>query len=500
MTEKRSSSVLYNKNANPFFPACVAPPPVYHNYPPRAPVLIVFTLAPGALQLLFLAFVASELPEVQFSIVDFTPGLATIECLSWQHATIVLETFNGRNWLDHPISCEIAERSDPDDILGISPITHLPTGSLMLPGSMPSANPYFHPFVPQFYPMEYGYYGANPVPYPYGYYGVLPGETRNSSRRSSSKSLPSGQNSSYKPPPPFVLNLVQTRETQPDLADEAGTQPDDALDDGLIAMDDEEGGTLRVNPRRLFVGNIPFNSTWPALKNFLITRAEEVEPGNSIDILRVEIPMQQPREQQGDVAKLNSYQFLTTLSQQLLGDQTQNSPPEVRPAAGPSRGLSRGFAIVTTANRASLEKLIKLFDNVDFEGRSLTVRFDRFPDFNNYVLQQLFPSNKTSHPSNFPGPRDKPAFLSNLAFERNLFQHKFYYGSAPPAPIPYNSNYRPYYRNQNPNQTPSDPNLGDLLGPLDEIAQTLKKSPEQSESEKARELVNSFASRDRSAV
>lgn len=72
----------------------------------------------------------------------------------------------------------------------------------------------------------------------------------------------------------------------------------------------------------------------------------------------------------------------------------------------------------------------------------MTVRFDRFPNFNGYVLQQLNPSLR----SGSVGSKNKPGFLTNLAFERNLFQHKYYYGSAPqfqPMAQPYLSG--PFY-------------------------------------------------------
>ena len=50
---------------------------------------------------------------------------------------------------------------------------------------------------------------------------------------------------------------------------------------------------IKVNPKRLFIGNVPYNSTWTSLKNFLITKSLELEPDNNISIHRVEIPTQQ---------------------------------------------------------------------------------------------------------------------------------------------------------------------------------------------------------------
>lgn len=224
----------------------------------------------------------------------------------------------------------------------------------------------------------------------------------------------------------------QKSEEKADQKDERADERADekADDEGMVFVDDENGQRVRVDPRRLFVGNIPFNSTWPALKNFLVSKSEEIEPNNDIEILKVEIPMQPPREL-NPASTMGSYYYLATLSQQLQnspgGPSPHGPPPPHSGERHPLRGLSRGFAIVTTGNKRSLEKLIEYFNEVEFENRPMTVRFDRFPNYNGYVLQQLNPSLRRSS----YGPKNKPGFLSNLAFERNLFQHKYYYGNPP---------------------------------------------------------------------
>lgn len=493
---KRSSSVLFNKNANPFFPAAYPPmlpfPPMYQQYPPRpvqnfpgpgpghhrarasppmpTPVNVTMSNLPPDLSPEQLdAFLAAEL-QCPYSVLKLGADDAVVEFSLQADAHTAVAALDQHEWCGKLLAVavnadEVAQSPAIDPMLLTT--SSMPDGtesphdlaasmSLQLTGA---SNPYF--FVPP-YPyavnMEYGYIASAPMPFPpYGYYGPLPQQTRSPSRRLLSKLL-SRQNSvgSYKPPPPFLLGMVRS-ETESELED-----------DGLIAVDDEDGNLHRVNPRRLFVGNIPFNSTWPALKNFLISKAEEIEPGNDIDILRVEIPMQQPRESP-DLLKLNSYQLLTSLLQQLQGEPTNMAEGPRQPPAG--RGLSRGFAIVTTANQTSLEKLIKYFDNVDFEGRSLTVRFDRFPDFNNYVLQQLFSGNKHSAP--------KSSFLTNMAVERNSFHHKF------------------YYSNFNMGKPPRrlEISVDDLARLVGEIEHQMQRG-EVSDAEKARELVNSFTARD----
>lgn len=273
---------------------------------------------------------------------------------------------------------------------------------------------------------------------------LLPNIHRSSSI-SSSSSNPAGV-------PPFIMNLVNSnhegtsasKEVTSSASGEQGSDEPSLYDqmqqnfnssrNEAIYITNEDGQTVKVNPKRLFVGNIPFTSTWPALKNFLVTKSEEIEPDNNIEILRVEIPMQPQTTVKNAYGGSDFY----------LDNELKQRPDMIHGggvgSSGSGRGMSRGFAIVTTGNQESSEKLIKYFDDVDFEGRKLTVRFDKFPDFNNYLLQQLYPYSKNNMNSNIPnnslnssglyGPNGIPKsnVLSNLAFERNLFQQKFYYG------------------------------------------------------------------------
>lgn len=126
---------------------------------------------------------------------------------------------------------------------------------------------------------------------------------------------------------------------------------------------------------RLFVGNVPFTSLWSALKAFLVLRAAELEPLRPVDVLRVELPMQ-------------------------------------RAAGNGAAPLLRGFAIVTTGNAETSELLILLLDRAEFEGRPLTVRYDRFPAYGS------------------GGPADRFAsgdlVLARLAYERSQYHQNVY--------------------------------------------------------------------------
>lgn len=173
-----------------------------------------------------------------------------------------------------------------------------------------------------------------------------------------------------KPVPSFITNLV-ARNKRPAIV--PSTQ--------LITIADENGKESQVNPCRLFVGNVPFLSTWSALKGFLVSTISQFEPHASLNIIRVEIPMQTATDETGH------------------------------------RSSSRGFAIVTTSNEDTSAKLIEHANEEVFEGRKLTVRYDQFPDFNNYVVQQLYP-NKLHR---------SVTTLGSLGYERKSLHQRLYY-------------------------------------------------------------------------
>lgn len=283
--------------------------------------------------------------------------------------------------------------------------------------------------------------------------------------------------------PQFLMNFVSSNKEDSDF----------------IVTKNDQGQNIKVNPCRLFVGNIPFSSTWSNLKKFLIEKCNEFEPNNNIEILRVEIPM-------NNNLNVKKYQILTSF----IRDQT-STPDDLHLNDEEyviEKNMSRGFAIVTTGNKASSEKIIKYFDGVEFEGRELTVRFDKFPDFNNYMLQQLY-------------PHQKEKTLANLAFERNSFHQKFYYGNY--LNQNYNHNNGPssysyykhpqynrsqsvsYQRHQSPRLPVLQPNFTPQIHPSahytnNNMPRSTKKKSKESvmdnldEDERARELVNSFES------
>lgn len=313
--------------------------------------------------------------------------------------------------------------------------------------------------------------------------------------------------------PPFLMNLVKSPEDQPNF----------------IEIPNEEGEPIKVNPCRLFVGNIPFSSTWPSLRNFLVNKCEEFEPGNDIEIIRVEIPMQ-------SVNNASSKEFFNNLSLKNLNRLNsfhlgKPSSPSKDDDVVTLRGLSRGFAIVTTGNQPSSEKIIKYFDNIEFEGRTLTVRYDKFPDFNNYEIQQLYPNANAANSTfkmNLPRSNSDSATANrssviNLAFERNLLQQKIYFANFANAyNLPTTANNSPYlpypplyYSNPYHNPLPPypyplisvpPPVMNEYAMPYHPAGEYKKKKryqpkkneekpdPNLTEDEKARELVNSFTS------
>ncbi|KAI5960234.1 hypothetical protein CANMA_004014 [Candida margitis] len=270
--------------------------------------------------------------------------------------------------------------------------------------------------------------------------------------------------------PSFIMNMMQGNTLpEPTVEEEEGEMNDSeqdkeqageedhveaSTDEDLIEVPAGEGDSpeqlIKVSPTRLFVGNVPYSSNWASLRKFLIEKANEIDPDNGISILRVEIPISQ-----------------MTLNEGLFYGQGTMHQPQVL-------SRSRGFAIVTTKDRASSQKLIELLNDVEFEGRALTIRFDKFPQFNNYTVQQLHRTPLYSRPipgtfgrqygnselpmhnrappqsgypqmppvplvpqqatnfnaqQKFVSTPSGPSLLSNLAFERNSLQQKIYYGN-----------------------------------------------------------------------
>lgn len=435
----------YNKNASPFYPNS-------NNYS----YLIKFSNLPLEVNeshltnlidsIIMTNFEDRDTLSADFSIVDFhndkgksgTANFAIIEILQWEFGTRLIELLNGHEWLLKQLEAKLISNDD---------------GSGQGYGSHDTNFSYYGSYYPSFpmaplAPMNYNYIHSPNQASP-AFHIPQAGAYSNSyiSRRSSKSSVSRrnsrSSNASSKPLPSFITNLVNENvsdsdDNKSDIVSE-GNLP---VTNEFIIVKNDEGQSIKVNPCRLFIGNIPFSSTWTTLKNFLVLKSEEIEPGNHIKILRVEIPMQLLSTQHNsnsasnsginvNLNKLNNYQFLSSF---ITTNMDNSSGGRIDENTQATRGLSRGFAIVTTGNKESLDKLIKYFDNVEFENRSLTVRYDKFPDFNNYILQQINPDSNRGNAKLLP--------ISNLAFERNQFQQKFYYGNSSYPPMM--NGYFPY--------------------------------------------------------
>lgn len=548
MTLARSKS--YNRDAVPFFPSestssSSSPGDNSHSSPVTSNYYSYFvsiTNLPPIEKSELVDLIKSVLEtDVAINIVNFQPQVywendqeikvfhSLIELSDGILVTKIIENLNGLEWklkiLDakmvspyYPYYYPMVQPSVPAGMAlgGFPPLPPSPTSALAHGGiAIPPPPQYYyhhnhnhnhHPSSHhhQHYPHHhYGYQqqmhslyphhhhhhhqqhhgGHNHNPYHQNY--PPPPMSRRSSS-SSSASISSSNNSSTPTStnntvPQFLKHLVNKP-----VAEETSFNPDSQES---ITIKNDEGQAIKVNPCRLFIGNIPFSSTWPNLKNFLVTKSNELEPDNTIEILRVEIPMHS-NNSLNNLNKLNNYQFLSSfvkedqlsLLSRLSQQSSQNSTSQASSPQTGRSGLSRGFAIVTTGNKQSSDKLIKYFDGIEFEGRMLTVRYDKFPDFNNYILQQLYPN---------PLHKDSKT-LSNLAFERNSFQQKFYYGN----------NTNPQFPIMQPNFIPPIHPSSHYTNNL-HIPRSVKKKPEASvsnddlnEDEKARELVNSFKSLD----
>lgn len=549
------SNTEYNKNANPFYPSS-------YNYS----FFVRFSNLPldvneSHLRNLLDSIIMNNFDENisqlnQYKIVQFDNNnnahnddprcFAIIEILHWDFGVKLIEIMNGYEWLLKQLEAQIVPNDTYDNL-------HY--------ASLDRNNSYYNGYYSNFPYTPVGPMNYNYMPSPQHSAQMYQMQQQNSypnsyiSRRSS-KSNESRRNSrnstsSSKPLPSFITNLVNENTNEFDSSRSDVTNDSNLpTSSEFIVVKNDEGQSIKVNPCRLFIGNIPFSSTWTTLKNFLVLRSQEIEPENNMQILRVDIPMQLLTSQYNsnnipdlnvNLNKLNNYQFLSSFISGNIDNRIAGRMDELN--TQPSRGLSRGFAIVTTGNKESLDKLIEYFDNVEFESRSLTVRYDKFPDFNNYILQQL---NTDNNRDNLKEPS-----ISSLAFERNQFQQKIYYGNTGyqsmvnsyfpypvyynnpmyyPAmnysgPIPGHTQYPPLASNHHPpqpsnytssplneyrpvqpqNSPPSNTYRHDIprnkvnSNPPNEpkSTRTPRKgddTPQLSDDEKARELINSFRS------
>ncbi|KAF6072105.1 hypothetical protein FOB64_000170 [Candida albicans] len=527
----------FNKDASPFSPKSTTNASPTSSYASTASYEVILNNIPNSISQNDLhQFIDSCIKEDHFHIIEFNKGSTNTSSNSNTTTTAVLKITNLLTY--HKIKTNLSQAELEGNIIEVKlKETDTPHSS----SASPVPDPHFNPqFVP---PLQaFPYWRQVPFSHRNSSSSIstsqrVPSSSSNrtsvDSRRTSSKTSNSTQSSissmgtsqrsstassvgndlsfPKKPAPPFMLRMAQNRDRNTSSPESIVSNTEDSQSDTIVQSeqyrrsegpesglgpgpgqgqepkleqikekekDKEDVGdeneyedeyilirsgdgenpdeVIKVNPKRLFIGNVPYNSTWTSLKNFLITKSLELEPDNNISIHRVEIPTQQ-------ILRHDPY----FLYHQHRGQM--------------------------------VEKLIQMFDNVEFEGRLLTVRFDRYPDFNNYTVQQMyggggnnssnsinsgvgrmfpmppqFPiqqqfyphsptldrSNTRHHMSQTPLPLPQPyqqqhhhqqqrpqqqqpsspSVLSSLAFEKNSYQHNLYYGSTgtgmPSASVP----------------------------------------------------------------
>ncbi|EGV65907.1 hypothetical protein CANTEDRAFT_133335 [Yamadazyma tenuis ATCC 10573] len=467
----------FNKDAQPFFPTPSSPSTPSTSLDEPLPIVVMIsnivpTVVESDLEALLMETLSSskirdqEYIDPDFNILSFGNTnsfdeiTALVEIFEYQEAETIMEKLQGKQWLNSTL--EVAIMPPPS----LSPSPYYGFGFFNQMMYFPGIAPY------GVYGSPYGFSGRQAMMPPFGSVppwrkaqpsvpmAQPPRTPGGASRRSSSSST--GSASKPTGVPQFVMNFVKKEEPihNSDFSDQESSQ--------FIDVNDDDGNPIKVNACRLFVGNVPFSSTWSRLRNFLVTKSQELETSTSIDILRVEIPMHSPKDHKEEF----------------------------------TRTMSRGFAIVTTGNRISSELIIKHFDGIEFEGRNLTVRFDKFPEFSNYILQQLYSGH------------NKDKALTSLAFERNSIQQKFYYGNGYQGYSNFPSRSHSFsHRSSNPQHNSSSPRFP-ILQPnfVPQVHPSVRYTtnlniprsikPKQdaeplddlNEDEKARELVNSFKS------
>ncbi|KAK9353733.1 hypothetical protein V1523DRAFT_425757 [Lipomyces doorenjongii] len=150
-------------------------------------------------------------------------------------------------------------------------------------------------------------------------------------------------------------------------------------------------GHQTVDKRKVFIGNIPFNSEWRDLKEFVQTAGK---------VVRVDI--------------INN-----------------------------TEGQSRGFAIAIFETEDDAQHAIDVFNGVEFEGRILTVRLDRYPETR--------ASNSAAHPSSASSAQ---ASASSSRFSSPGMKNNSYGGSVKHNKKDYGNQHANYNYNAYDNSIP----------------------------------------------
>lgn len=342
-----------------------------------------------------------------------------------------------------------------------------------------------------------------------------------------------------------ILNPNINLERLLTLLDESyATEMTSSAEGGKIYVFSEEHQKyMLVDPLRVFFGNIPYSTTWKRLKKFITNTVKEIDPAFQLHIEKVEIPLIDassnptlPKSASGLFGSYVSRPQQTNTSTSATSSLTTSSAPSSLTASSSSNALSlangatttstpltqstiptsqqfiqiqptphgehvksRGFGIVTTDSQQTSKKLIDIFNNMEFDKRVLTVRFDRFPEFSNHHnstnfrqhqnFQQLYQQPRPEHshmghhhhqqlPPISVGHRNsigsKGVFANSadyfdLGYERNKYlQFKFYSPSSfltmywpgfplpPPPPQLQQFNY-PQYNEEIPSGSSSPP-------------------------------------------
>ncbi|KAG7192907.1 uncharacterized protein KQ657_001364 [Scheffersomyces spartinae] len=249
------------------------------------------------------------------------------------------------------------------------------------------------------------------------------------------------------------------------------TEMTNSIEGGKVyVFSEEDQRYMLVDPLRVFFGNIPYSTTWKKLKKFITSTVKVIDPDFQLNIVKVEIPLIDANTSSFSISKNNfmgqfnaintpsssSSSSATTISPTLSPNDTSHLFHPYGQSQQTPHGehvKSRGFGIVTTTSQKTSKKLVDIFNNMEFEKRVLTVRFDKFPEFSNHhnstnykqhhhIYQQNQPhSDHHYHHQQLSGGGHRNSIGSNnkrvyspntadyfnLGYERNKYlQFKFY--------------------------------------------------------------------------
>lgn len=293
-------------------------------------------------------------------------GSATIRVLRWDVLNSLLWKMDGYQWFEHTIAAYSPSVQADSERFASTPPSPL----------HPSQNRYA--------------YSARFAPFPHLPHGFAGMRSRHEARAARRKVIGDKIPGSGPSRPDIGSSATGSAKHECEM-DKGGSSAPAGFSKMIVIHDEETGGPIQVDACRVFVGNVPFRTTWLQLRAFILHEA--LTAPEFISIVKVKIPTHHLLyncygQVIGDQAEAIRLQELLQHIHFQGGRETDPYHEMLKYVPLYSTCRSNGYAIVQTGDARLSKWLIEELNNREFEGRVLTVRYDRYPVGDNYYRQQ----------------------------------------------------------------------------------------------------------------